>query len=398
MSLNSLIENINSKKLAERRATYLERKIAEIVQKRFPSALTVTGIKWKSDDKDYETDLVAFIDSHAIIIEAKSHKITKSALRGAPQRIKRHIDEIIIEPSIQSYRFEQYLKDLSKKDSLIDDLLQQQIPVNIRDIKKIIRVSVSLENFTIVQTNLKSLTDTGWIPEGYSPCPSMNIADFETLFDLLEHPVQIIHYLTQRTMIQSKMHFLGDELDFLGLYLGSLLNLGYLQEKKEAQLMISQMSAPIDHYYDSKGQGIAVPKPQPKISKLFQEIFTKLEDRNTPRWTEIGVLLNMLTPDDQLKLESFIKKYKSIVNRTWEKEGHHNTIIYVPPTANDMALAYVLFKNENSNKRDEYIENALHLSLEPDHVRSALIIAKNIDDNSLPYHFIALTEKHINNN
>lgn len=394
LSLNTYIEGVNNKILIKRRASYLENKIEEIVKRKFPNALTVSGVKWKFNNVLYETDLISFIDSHAIIIEAKSHKITKPALRGAPERIKRHIKEIIIEPSIQSHRFEEYLNELCNDKNKTDEFLQQQLPVNLKNIKKIIRVSVSLENFTVIQTNLGSLKNTGWIPDNLNLCPSMNLADFETLFDLLEHPVQIIHYLTQRTFLQNKIDFVGDELDFLGLYLTTLLNMGNLQDIKVGQFIISQMSTPIDEYYTSKDEGILIPKPQPKTSKLFQEILTKLEERSSPRWTEIGVLLNMLTPDDQVKLESSIRKYKKIVNRTWEKEDHINTILYVPPsTSTDISLVYLLFKNENSNRRDEFIQNAIDLALKPNHVQQCLIIAKNIDDDSLPYHFIALTEK-----
>ena len=390
IALNGFIENVNGKALKDRRAKYLEEKIEEIVKKRFPSAQTVSGVKWKYNDTLYETDIISFIDSHAIIIEAKSHKVTKPALRGAPDRIKRHIKEIIIDPSIQSRRLEQHLKKLCSNDDYSDDLLQQQIPVNLKDIKKIIRVSVSLENLTVIQADVRSLSKTGWIPEELELCPSMNIADFETLFDLLEHPLQIIHYLSQRSSLQRKVNFLGDELDFMALYLTTLLNIEHLKDRGAEQVIISGMSTPIDYYYDSLSQGITVPKPQPKISNLFQKILNGLEKRNTPRWTEMGVLLNMLTPDDQVKIESSIKANKKIVNRTWEKEGHRNTIIYVPPTCTDMSFVYLLFKNGNSERRDEFIQNAISLGLEEDHVERCLIIAKNIDDDNVPYHFIAL--------
>ena len=393
LSLNEFVEKSVNNKLKDRRARYLEGKIEEIIKKRFPSAHTVSGVKWKYKDKLYETDLICFVDSHAIIIEAKSHKITKPALRGAPDRIKRHIKEIIIDPSIQSLRLELYLNELSNNENRFDEMLQRQIPVDLKNIKKVIRVSVSLENLTVIQANIRSLDNTKWIPEELDLCPSMNLADFETLFDLLEHPVQIIHYLTQRKSVQNKINIVGCEVDFMGLYLVTLLNVGYFQEKNLGKFVISQMSASINQYFDSRDLGIDIPKPQPKISSLFRKTLTGLEKRSAPRWTEIGVLLNMFTPDDQIKIESFINKGKKIVNRTWEKEGHLNAIVYVPPTSTDLSLAYVLFKNGNSHRRNEFIQNAKDSSMEPDHVQRCLIIAKNIDDDNLPYHFIALADK-----
>ena len=58
----------------------------------------------------------------------------------------------------------------------------------------------------------------------------------------------------------------------------------------------------------------------------------------------------------------------------------------------NMALAVVLFKEENRDRRYEFIDHASALGLEPEHVRYCLIIAINIDKDDLPYHYIALAE------
>ncbi len=390
-SLNGYIESVVKEDLHDRRANYLEDKINKIVNRRFPDASTVVGVKWNYEGTIYETDLITFIDSYAIIIEAKSHKITKPANRGAPDRLKRHIKEVLIEPSIQSKRFKTYLETISKNPELGIEL-KKQLPVDLSGINKVIRVSVSLEAFSTLQTNLGQINDTGWIPEEYESCPTMTLADFETVFDILEHPVQIIHYLTQRTELEKKVTIVGDELDFLGLYFTTLLNMNSLKEE-DGEFMISGMSEPIDRYYNSRDHGVEVVKPKPQTSKLFKNIFLKLEERSTPRWSEIGVILNMFTPDDQVRLESSIRKYSKIVNRTWEKEGHTNTIVVIPAEHSDLSLAFLLYKNGNSNHRDKFIQGASELGLDPEHVKNCLVIAKNIDDDTLPYHFIALFKK-----
>jgi hypothetical protein len=390
-SLDEVIEKIDKDKLYDRRANYLELKIEEIVNRRFPEALTVSCVKWRLDEKQFETDLITFIDSHAIIIEAKAHKISKSALRGAPERIKRHIKEILVEPSIQSRRLENRLNEL-RLDATISDELRDRLPVDLSSIHKVLRVSVSLEDFASLQANFSKFIDTEWLPEDFYPCPTMNLADFETLFDFLDHPVQIIHYLQRRTELEGHVSFLGDELDFMGIYATTLFNLGSMQSEDKPEIIISGMSAPLDNYYMSRDEGIIIEKPRPKISKLFNEIFCKLEECSTPQWTEIGVLLNRFSPDDQTKLVSSIESLKKGVNRTWQTKGHKNIVIYVPPEASEYALAYVLFKDGNAGKRYEFVEHAAKLGLEPDHVKRCLVIAKNMDRDDLPYHYIALSK------
>lgn len=389
--LDELIEKINKDNLYKHRANYLENKIEEIVKRRFPESQVVSGIKWNLNGTQYETDLIAFIDSYAIIIEAKSQKISKPALRGAPDRIKKHFGEILIEPSIQSYRFEQKLNELRTGISSEDPLVSE-LPVDISKIKKVIRVSVSLEYFSALQANLKFFDEAGWLPNDFVICPSMNLADFETLFDFLEHPVQIIHYLTQRTQLGAYPNIMGDELDFMGLYISTLLNIEHMIVDDNTRITISGMSKPLDRYYISKDQKIIIEKPQPKISKLFKEILLKLEERSTPRWTEIGCVLSHFSPKDQLKLEQAIKRQTRIVNRTWQAEGHQNLIIYSPPNSSEYALAVVLFKNENIDRRYEFIDHAYALGLEPQHVKHCLVIAFNIDRDDVPYHYIGIAE------
>jgi hypothetical protein len=388
-SLDEIIEKIDKEKLHDRRANYLEEKIEEIVKRRFPEALTVSCVKWRLNKEQFETDLITFIDSHAIIIEAKACKISKEALRGAPDRIKRHVKEIFIKPSIQSKRLEDRLNEL-RLDSTINDELRDKLPVNLNAIHKVLRVSVSLEDFASLQANFNRFNDTEWLPEDFYPCPTMNLADFETLFDYLEHPVQIIHYLDRRTELEGRINFIGCELNFMGLYAKTLFNFGNMQLKDNTEITLLNMSAALDNYYSSKSEGIIIKKPKPKISKLFEDIFLRLEGRSLPQWTEIGVLLNRFSPDDQLKLVSALKVLERGVNRIWQKEGHKNTIIYTPPESSEYALAYVLFKDGNADRRYEFINNAASSALEPEHVKSCLVIAKNIDHDDMPYHYIAL--------
>jgi hypothetical protein len=393
--LDEIVVTIDKAALHKRRADYLENKIEEIVKRRFPESLTVSGVKWDLDGIQYETDLITFIDSHAIIIEAKSQKISQPALRGAPDRIKKHLEEILIEPGIQSYRLEQKLNTLRLQESPVDSLMEK-LPIDISKINKVLRVSVSLEDFATLQANFRLFGGTGWVPKDFLPCPSMNLADFETLFDFLEHPVQIVHYIQRRTELEGVIKFMGDELDFMGLYITTLLNIGNMISDHKAEIIISGMSEPLDKYYISRDQGVYIDKPQPKISQLFKNIFVRLEERGTPRWTEIGSILNRFPPDDQYKLSKFIKDLTKVVNKTWHVEGHKNIIIYNPPEASEYSLVIVLFKESNKDRRYEFIEHASALGIEPVHVKYSLVIAINIDKDDLPYHYIALFEN--NNN
>lgn len=389
-SLDNLIGSIDNKNLEERRAEYLEEKIEEIIKKRFPESNIVSNVKWKVDGDEFETDLITFIDSHVLIVEAKSGKITEPALRGAPERLKKHIKDIIVAPNIQSRRLQNRLEELINNTE-IEDEIRGKLPVNLNDINKIIRISVTLEDFGSIQANVVRLKETGWLPDGYETCPTMNLADFETLFDLLEHPVQIIHYLERRAELENEVQYLGDELDLMGLYITTLFNVGDIDQKTE--FIISEMSAPIDAYYNSKDAGIDIPKPKPMIHPLFENIFNQLEQRSTHRWTEIGVILNRFSPDDQNRLAKLLLKLEKNVRKNWRIEGHKNIAVFKPPQSSKYALCYVMYLDENSNRRKEFINAAAEMGLNQKHVEYCLVIAKNIDKHDLAYHTIGLFQK-----
>ena len=170
--------------VSDRRADYLESKVAEIVERRFLGSNIKRNFKWVEDGTTYETDLIAFIDSFALVIECKSGKVTPPALRGAPGRLRKHIQELLIDPNLQSLRLKKRLEFLGCHPNE-EDPIRDVIGYDLGRVRKFVRVSVCLEDFGSIQSRLNRLEETGWLPADFVPCPTMNLADFETIFDLL---------------------------------------------------------------------------------------------------------------------------------------------------------------------------------------------------------------------
>ena len=109
----------------------------------------------------------------------------------------------------------------------------------------------------------------------------MSLADFGMVFDILEHPVQILHYLMKREMIEASFKYYGYEKDLLGWYLTTLLDIGDIDH--DAQIFLNGTSSSLESYYDSADAGVKLNKPQPAISPLFASIFSQLEQRGIAR-------------------------------------------------------------------------------------------------------------------
>lgn len=378
----SLTKGINKEKVKRIKAKYLEDKIEEIILRRFPESQTKSGLKWSQDGREYETDLVTFIDSFMIIIEAKSHKVNKAALRGATKTVKRQFDEMIIEPNIQSKRLRDkilYLKD----NPDIEDNLREQLPVSLDDINNVIRMSITLEDFGTMQTNIDKFHKTDWMPHDYEPCVSMTVSDFECITDILEHPIEIINYLTRRSNLSNRINVLGDELDYLGLYCEDRLSFSNEMMDESTEVSITGMSSKIDLYFQLKEKGIDCAKPKPEMLPFFKDILVQIESRTFKGWTDLGNSLCMLNLDEQKTLLRMYKDLERNVPRTFHIGTHNNMIIYTPNELSDTSICIIVYKNDNSSKRQDYIEHAVNTALEAMHVNNVMVIAKNIDTASV---------------
>lgn len=160
----------------------------------------------------------------------------------------------------------------------------------------------------------------------------------------------------------------------------------------DLQIPLLDMAGSLDAYYDSLDAGVRRDKPRPTISPLFAAIFSQLEQRGIDRWTEMGVALNMFSPDDQAKITDMLAKLEKRVHRHRRTPGHDNMVICVPSRASDYALGYVMFKNGNFSERRDFMEHAATAALESDHANTVIVIARNIDRNEAAYHTIALFE------
>lgn len=75
-----------------------------------------------------------------------------------------------------------------------------------------------------------------------------------------------------------------------------------------------------------------------------------------------------------------------------EVKGHENIVVNVPPKASEYALCYVIYNDENADKREAFIQEAAQRGLEAEHVKHCLVIARNMDQKKQAYNFIWLME------
>lgn len=374
-----------------RRSQFLEDEVAAIFQTAFSGTEPIKHFKWREAETEFETDLVLPIDSYLILVEAKSGSISWPALRGAPDRAKRHIQKLIVDPAIQSARLAANLLRL-KSDEKIESDLPQPLPFDVKSIRKIIRLSVTLEDFATIQSNVEALKQTGWLDQALMLAPTMTLADQEIVFDILTDTPEKLHYLVRRAELEEHLTYFGDELDLLGWYLETGFNIGEV-EFGEHPLNVGTMSEVIDDYYVARDQGVRSQKPVLMSTKWWLDMRQEIERKHPEHWSEAAVMLLNVSYEDQQKLE---KLFRPIVNRIKEnrRDPHRdNVLILRSPNWQRDSFAVVAYRESHHDRRDQLIQEIVEKIFEDGDKKRCLVIGVNVDRAQYPYSFIAVSER-----
>lgn len=378
--------------LSDRRATYLEDKTESVIRSVLPTAIITKNAKWVVGAQQFETDIIAVIDKTIFLAEAKSHRLTPQGLRGAPDRLKRHLNEMVVAPSIQSERLARHIVAARAGDA--DSLrITESLSLDAEKVDQIIRISLTLDDLSVLSSSEEELAKAGLIPDGHNLAPAMHIADLCCIADILDEEIPFLHYFSERFHFQKHFEIFGDELDFLGVYLSTGFNLG-AKRKDFHRLMVSGMSGIIDRYYNARDAGMELKKPAPMIHRSYKEIIDKLARTKPGGWTTMGIfILSSASPEEQPKVERGLNRLRQSVTRKNAKPGHDCFLEIVPPLNRKATVGFYVHQAAHANLRREHMEHFAAEALERDDVASCVLFAKNTDNWSSPYEAVLLVQR-----
>lgn len=365
----------------ERRAEYLEDSISSLFREAFPAATFVRSFKWQDGNQRFENDLIVKLDSHLFLIEAKSGSVTPAALRGAANRAKKHIDDLIIAPSVQSARLAERIRQALGTPLQYSPELA---PLKLDDVRTVFRLSITLEDFATIQSNLHHLDGTGWLPAGHTIAPCILLGDLQTIFEILGSNGHRINYLRRRTELASTLTTMGDELDHLGLYLMNGFNMAEA-EAKRLNLVLSGMSAEIDKFCMARAEGIRIPKPKPRMGNWWEKICETVEKRRFPRWTDTFYVLLSLSPEEQERAEGMFRKAKRNVLSNVGGGITNDSVVIIPPNQHTNAIGLRALRYADFKQRHALMRAVADNAFDHEHVKKCLVITVFVDRDVEPY-------------
>jgi hypothetical protein len=388
--MSSLAEAAGAKaKLDKRRAAFLETQIRSVVGRVLPDASLTPNVRWMLDGKTYETDLLGQIDRVVLIVEAKSAAVSPEGLRGAPERVKRHVRDLIVDPAEQSHRLEQViLKAKAGDPSSLG--ITSSLGLDPDEIDTIIRVSVTLDDFSTICSAEKELKAAKWVPEELRLALTLGLADFEIVADVLDEPAYFLHYLAERERVQKTIDIFGDELDYLGFYLETGFNISSLEEGGIA-LAITGMSQAIDHYYSSLDAGVQVGKPVPRVHPQLARIVQEARRRKATAWSTISLdMLRMGNADEQNRLFSELEKLRENVRKNYLNPEHLCSLVISPPTHREACVIFYVYPEILSGQRHDIVSQLAGNALTEQHRGRCIIVGRKIEAWDRPYQFIGI--------
>jgi hypothetical protein len=378
--------------LKNRRAQFLENELEAVFRKALPDAIIQSSVTWKKGSQQFENDLLVIIDRVVVIAEAKSHRLTPEGLRGAPDRVKRHIRDMVLDPSLQSARLEDLILAARAGDAEAAAIVTG-IGIDPANADRVIRVSVTLDDLSVLSAAEPEFKELGWVAPDHALAPSILIADLSCIADILDNPLLFLHYLSERVYLQKSFNLLADEIDFLGLYLATGFNLAALRGEF-THFSPTGMSAPIDRYYVGRDSGINVPKPRMELRPLFRDIVARLTTVKPPGWTLIGFhLLSCADPSEQKALERSLMKLRGIVRKTYRDPRHLDSLQIQPPEDRKARVIFFLFPEELRGDFRKNMQQLAAEAIEAGSLDACVVFARGTETWGRPFEAVLLVER-----
>lgn len=368
---------------------YLEEKVEILFRKSFPKAQIYKGSLWKNktDSKVFENDLIVLIEEFAIIIECKSGTIPPSAKRGAPERLFKTMKELVIEPSKQAIRFQNFLKENPK----LHEFKTKSGTINNIDsslIRFYVPLGVTLSNLGSIGCNLKKLISSKTVSYKLSElAPSISYTDLEVIFEILTTQAEKIHYLSRRREFEAHVNFQGDEMDLFSFYLDNGFNIDETEFDESLFLDLTLKSKELDPYFIGKGKNVKIKKPTLQKTEYWHDLLQKVES-STKKWLVSSFILLNLQKEDQIKYENKLKQLMSMVLNDKCQQEHNFMFMKFGPERRKYILVGYPYKNTDKETRDGVIYKIIDQINKEKNIKGYLVIGYNLDSSNYPYSVI----------
>ena len=314
------------------RASFTEREAVRLLAKALPHAGAFHSLKytWKKEGVTIQGELdgLLLIDDTALLVEVKAGALSPEARRGAPNRLREQLGELVGKAHEQALKAKEFL---TSSPNVTFYLGRNELRVQSEKINEFVLVTVNLDPLSMA-VNLNQVVRLGVIGGADLPWV-VSYLDLVVIADAIEYPAQMIHYLKRRRRV-SELGFVvaHDELDWFGHYLEEGLFFENLQQShaddsKKRTWSIVGFSKGLDAHYmhDERYASERPPIPRQPMPDPMKRTLRELEEAQYNGYLHLSLAL--LDLDWQTR-EEFFAQAEELVRRTREDgRGHDYTLV-----------------------------------------------------------------------
>jgi hypothetical protein len=271
------------------RARFLEQETVRVLSAGLRNVVAYQGLHYAFDEgggrRDFDVDGLVLFDNVLFIIEGKAGALSDAARRGAKDRIRGKLGELVADPSSQAHRAERYIRQ--SHPPMFADRHGSAVTLDEGAIEHFIHVTVTLDTLGAFTTVLDRVAELGIFQDAALPW-AVSILDLMAICDLVEFPSQLLHFLNRRLRINHlNLVDATDELDWFGHYLYSGLYFdGVTRTGDEApdRIILQSCTTEIDEWYmfQEGTRKTPAPKPHQQMPEVLHQIIEAIEAGHPP--------------------------------------------------------------------------------------------------------------------
>jgi len=312
------------------RAGFTERETVKLLAKAFPHAGAFHSLQysWVKDGETIQGELDGLLlaDDTAVLVEVKAGSLSPEARRGAPDRLREQLEDLVGKAHEQALKAREFLR--SAPSVVFDVDGRGKLRVQSGRLNDFVLVTVNLDPLEMFTTKLNRLVDLGALGNADLPW-AVSYLDLVVIADALEFPAQMLHYLKRRQRV-NELGFVTayDELDWFGHYLDEGLFFERLTEaagsaKGKFIWNIIGYSKDLDAHYmhDERYSGERPRIPRQSMPETMREMLRELEEAQHSGYLHLSLALLDLGWQAR---EDLFAGAEELIRRTRADGTHHD--------------------------------------------------------------------------
>jgi hypothetical protein len=286
-----------------------------------------------------EIDVLVIFGDRAIILQAKSKRLTLEARRGNDRIIKDDFRKSVQEAYDQAFTCAELLSDPSLK------FVEQQrreiaIPRHAKEIYIICAVS---DNYPALHFQARQFLMVKHAPRILPPLVT-NVFGIDVMTEMLESPLRFLSYLNRRAQYNDKL-MAPDELTILSFHLKK--NLWIDDKKYDLVMMMDDITADLDVAMSVRRDNVVGKRtPDGILTRLagsaFERLIQEIERRAEPATIELGMMLLRLSEDAAMKVSAAIE----LTTERSRRDGKPHDFVF---PINEGSTGFIVHSNFDSH-------------------------------------------------